>query len=413
MESLHVILLALIIGITGGLFAIFYRNTLKMRNMVLAGLYDVFNNWVMQRDALRQIKLEEDVNWIPWYVRVRINFLSWVSYPLGYCIYCSGFWITALLWIGIMKAEAFTLWFILAASVQHIVIAWACYTFLRHEEFSYSRWWHNKSIEDYARSEYRSMVQDVVDILYGKYSRNNIPEGFDIDVIREAEKLVGKKVSDVVARVTLPSGREVSISSLNNRDEAFSELVEILDEYEKRSIKKVYNMFKLPSGLEIEVYASDKVNSVMEELTKITQHYIGTCKNYTYRNHTFSITLPDGKVSRVLADTYDDALRFKEAFDKYMLYFTSCMHNVNMKPYNCCRNFELPSGRIIHAVGHDENELRCAVAEAENLLRGTVPKNSIKIPVEEESILTEIEEEILERAKAGNCDEYPKTGDKV
>lgn len=102
----------MLIGFIGGLLGIFYRNYLKVENMIFNKLYTkVF------------VPMAESDN----------RFLSFIAYPLGYCIYCSTTWITFFLcllfltsWDMLPKWQDIVIGVIAASGVQHIVVASAC-----------------------------------------------------------------------------------------------------------------------------------------------------------------------------------------------------------------------------------------------------------------------------------------------
>lgn len=110
------LLLGVILGIIGGLFGTFYRNCLKVKNMIFTWWYKILKGWVDRKDE-----------------SVIRGIVAWISYPLGYCIYCSTTWITIFMCIiylsGIdytMKWQDIVLFFISALGVQHIVVAIGC-----------------------------------------------------------------------------------------------------------------------------------------------------------------------------------------------------------------------------------------------------------------------------------------------
>lgn len=68
----------MLLGVIGGLLGIFYRNCLKVKDMIFYPLYSkVFVPMVKSGN----------------------RFLHFIAYPLGFCIYCSTFWITMLILI--------------------------------------------------------------------------------------------------------------------------------------------------------------------------------------------------------------------------------------------------------------------------------------------------------------------------
>ena len=102
----------MLIGFIGGLLGIFYRNCLKVENMIFNKLYTkVF------------VPMAESDN----------RFLSFIACPLGYCIYCSTTWITFFLcllfltsWDVLPKWQDIVIGVIAASGVQHIVVASVC-----------------------------------------------------------------------------------------------------------------------------------------------------------------------------------------------------------------------------------------------------------------------------------------------
>lgn len=102
----------MLIGFIGGLLGIFYRNCLKVENMIFNKLYTkVF------------VPMAESDN----------RFLSFIAYPLGYCIYCSTTWITFFLcllfltsWEVLPDWQDIVIGVIAASGVQHLVVCAAC-----------------------------------------------------------------------------------------------------------------------------------------------------------------------------------------------------------------------------------------------------------------------------------------------
>lgn len=108
----------MLIGFIGGLLGIFYRNCLKVENMIFNKLYTkVF------------VPMAESDN----------RFLSFIAYPLGYCIYCSTTWITFFLcllfltsWDSLPKWQDIVIGIIAAEGVAHLVVCISC-RFLIHK----------------------------------------------------------------------------------------------------------------------------------------------------------------------------------------------------------------------------------------------------------------------------------------
>lgn len=101
-----------IIGIIGGLLSFFYRNCLKMKNMIFTNLYN---------NVLKPASKSDN-----WFIRN-------LAYPLGYCIYCNGFWVTFLLYVLYIYMKnpllnsfntigTYILSFIAAIGMQHFII---------------------------------------------------------------------------------------------------------------------------------------------------------------------------------------------------------------------------------------------------------------------------------------------------
>lgn len=102
----------MIIGLIGGLLGIFYRNCLKVEDMIFSPLYKkVLKPWALSNN----------------------RFLSFIAYPLGFCIYCSTTWITFFLcllfltsWEVLPKWQDIVIGVIAASGVQHLVVCAAC-----------------------------------------------------------------------------------------------------------------------------------------------------------------------------------------------------------------------------------------------------------------------------------------------
>lgn len=102
----------MLLGVIGGLLGIFYRNCLKVEDMIFYPLYSkVFVPMVKSGN----------------------RFLHFIAYPLGFCIYCSTFWITMLILIlfltsrdSLPKWQDIVIGIIAASGVQHLVVASAC-----------------------------------------------------------------------------------------------------------------------------------------------------------------------------------------------------------------------------------------------------------------------------------------------
>ena len=110
------LLLGVILGIIGGLFGTFYRNCLKVKNMIFTWWYKILKGWVDRKDE-----------------SVIKSIIAWISYPLGYCIYCSTTWITIFICTiylsGLDKFpdwQDITLFYISAMGVQHFIVSVSC-----------------------------------------------------------------------------------------------------------------------------------------------------------------------------------------------------------------------------------------------------------------------------------------------
>lgn len=102
----------MIIGLIGGLLGIFYRNCLKVKDMIFYPLYNkVFVPMVHSKSRV----------------------LRFIAYPLGYCIYCSSTWITFFLciiflssWEYLPKWQDIVIGVIAASGIQHLIVCVAC-----------------------------------------------------------------------------------------------------------------------------------------------------------------------------------------------------------------------------------------------------------------------------------------------
>lgn len=99
----------LLIGFIGGIFGIFYRNCLKVKNMIFNPLY---------RILLKMTKMNK--------------VMRFIAYPLGYCIYCSSTWITIFLSIIYLSTlyniewQDIVLILIPSMGMQHLVVLIGC-----------------------------------------------------------------------------------------------------------------------------------------------------------------------------------------------------------------------------------------------------------------------------------------------
>ncbi len=102
----------MIIGLIGGLLGIFYRNCLKVEDMIFNPLYKkVLKPWALGSN----------------------RFLSFIAYPLGFCIYCSTTWITFFLctlwllnWESLPDWNIIVIGILAATGVQHLTVVCAC-----------------------------------------------------------------------------------------------------------------------------------------------------------------------------------------------------------------------------------------------------------------------------------------------
>lgn len=114
-----------LIGLIGGLLGIFYRNCLKPSNMIFNFIYyGWLKKWAELPETLEELNLKP---------RKIDKFKAWIARPLGYCIYCSTFWITVILCIiageyreGWDSYPELLLAYITACSVSHLVVCIAC-----------------------------------------------------------------------------------------------------------------------------------------------------------------------------------------------------------------------------------------------------------------------------------------------
>lgn len=101
-----------LVGLIGSLLGIFYRNCLKVEDMIFFPLYmKVFRPWMKGNN----------------------RFLKFIALPLGGCIYCSTTWITFILlgiylgsWDILPKWQDIVLGCVFASGVQHIIVTCVC-----------------------------------------------------------------------------------------------------------------------------------------------------------------------------------------------------------------------------------------------------------------------------------------------
>lgn len=122
---MELILDFILIGIIGGLFGVFYRNCLKSNGMLLNSVYYKFLKPIAE--------LPEEVEEAGLKPSKTDKMLSFLMYSLGYCIYCSTFWITLLLCIIYLSSwEVLPYWqdivigIIAAEGIQHFILMCVC-----------------------------------------------------------------------------------------------------------------------------------------------------------------------------------------------------------------------------------------------------------------------------------------------
>lgn len=115
----HLLLEFTLIGLVGGLLGIFYRNCLKVENMIFHPVYNILKAWTRRGKRINSNIMDKT--------------LSFIAYPLGYCIYCSTPWITLILctmylssWSILPQWQDIVIGIVTALGIQHIVVASAC-----------------------------------------------------------------------------------------------------------------------------------------------------------------------------------------------------------------------------------------------------------------------------------------------
>jgi len=117
----------ILLGITGGLLGLFYRNCLKPSGMIFNWwYYKVLKPWAEYEDTLQDLGIAYKLSFID---KVK----AFVAYPLGYCIYCSTAWITFFLcaiylsgWSILPTWQIIVIGVLLATGIQHIIVLCAC-----------------------------------------------------------------------------------------------------------------------------------------------------------------------------------------------------------------------------------------------------------------------------------------------
>ena len=121
----------MLLGVIGAFLGIFYRNCLKSRNMIFNALYyKVFKPIA---------ELPEDIEDAGFKPSNKDKLLSFLMFPLGYCVYCSTFWITLFIcilylstWEVLPKWQDIVIGIIAAEGVQHYVLMFTC-RFILHK----------------------------------------------------------------------------------------------------------------------------------------------------------------------------------------------------------------------------------------------------------------------------------------
>lgn len=115
----------ILVGLVGGSLGLFYRNCLKPSGMIFNFIY---YGWLKPWAECTEDIIEAGFTPKAW-DKVK----AWVARPLGYCIYCSTFWITVILCIiagdyreGWDSYPELFLAYITACSVSHLVVCIAC-----------------------------------------------------------------------------------------------------------------------------------------------------------------------------------------------------------------------------------------------------------------------------------------------
>lgn len=111
-----------LIGIAAGLLGFFYRNCLKVPNMIFNWWYDILKSWVLKGD----IHCDGDKCIEPtrfW------KMMAWIARPLGYCIYCNTQWIAFILcYIYLTSFDELPYWqdivlgVVMASGVSHLLV---------------------------------------------------------------------------------------------------------------------------------------------------------------------------------------------------------------------------------------------------------------------------------------------------
>ena len=116
----------ILVGLVGGLLGIFYRNCLKVEDMIFHWWYVILKKWVKKSQMYCDIDGCHKPN-LFW------KFMGFIAYPLGFCIYCSTTWITFFLcalwlynWQSLPDWNLIVIGVLAATGVQHLVVCCAC-----------------------------------------------------------------------------------------------------------------------------------------------------------------------------------------------------------------------------------------------------------------------------------------------
>ena len=115
-----------LLGIVGGLLGIFYRNCLKVEDMIFHWWYRILKVWVLYSEVIcNEEGCHEPTLWR--------KFLGFIAYPLGFCIYCSTTWITFFIialylstWEILPDWQMIVIGTLLSTGVQHLIVVCSC-----------------------------------------------------------------------------------------------------------------------------------------------------------------------------------------------------------------------------------------------------------------------------------------------
>lgn len=115
-----------LLGIVGGLLGVFYRNCLKVEDMIFHWWYRILRVWVLYSEVI----CDEEGCHEPTLWR---KFLGFIAYPLGFCIYCSTTWITFFIialylstWEILPNWQMIVIGTLLSTGVQHLIVVCSC-----------------------------------------------------------------------------------------------------------------------------------------------------------------------------------------------------------------------------------------------------------------------------------------------